>query len=143
MQRLLKPYPLWFVRLAFERLRILPRTYRRAAYCHSFFNSPRGKDICVPPTQGLQAAFCTPLAASGQSPRPGTHRWEARRGRPAGHRCRTRVSLPRTRYGRVALICLAAAAVQHVGGISAADGALYATTLASRHRVARLKEECL
>lgn len=59
------------------------------------------------------------------------------------HRCRTRVSLPRTRYGHVALICLSAVAVQHVGGISAADGALYATTLASRHRVARLKEECL
>ena len=61
MQQFLEPYPLWFVRSAFKRLRILPHPYQRAAYYHSFFNSLCGKDICVPTTQGLQAAKATGL----------------------------------------------------------------------------------
>ena len=71
VQQLLEPYPLWFVRSAFKRLRILPRPYRRAAYYHSFFNSLRGGDIDVLTTQGLQAASYTPLAASGKVKTPG------------------------------------------------------------------------
>ena len=66
VQQLLEPYPLWFVRLAFKRLRILPRPYRRAAYYHSFFDSLRGKYICVPTTEGLQAALLYPAGGKRQ-----------------------------------------------------------------------------
>ena len=96
-------YPAWHVRQRISKLKT-PTPIREpslirpadsaapvswAAYCRSFFNSSGATTECLRFSgfsalafirQALQAASYTPLAASGQNPRHGTHRGEVCRG---------------------------------------------------------------